>query len=486
MATTVVMPKQGQSVESCIIVEWKVTVGAAVAEGDVLCDVETDKATLEVPAPVAGVLLAQLAAAGDDVPVLAPIAVIGAPGEAVGESGGAGEAAAAPAPAVDAANVAPAEPAVAAAQASAVGAPAGAATSADGAAISPRARHTAARKGVETAALAGSGPGGRIIERDVLAAAAAQPVAAAQPRLTPVAKAKLAEGGYSVPAQGSGPGGRVMSRDLRQADVAPGEAPAAVPVAAAPQSAAPAAAAATPAALAADEVTRIAVKGVRKVIAERMLASLQTTAQLTLNAGADARALLALRARLKESPEALALRAITINDLVLFAVARSLQQHLDLNAHFVTQNGEGAILQFKPVHLGFAVDTPRGLVVPVIRNAQTLTLRALAAESKRLATAAQEGKSAPDDLQGGTFTVSNLGGLGIESFTPVLNPPQVAILGVANVQLKPVQGKAGVEFLPHLGLSLTINHQVVDGAPGARFLQTLAANLAAVDLLPVG
>ncbi|MGL4651081.1 MAG: dihydrolipoamide acetyltransferase family protein [Caldilineaceae bacterium] len=464
MATTVVMPKQGQTVESCIIVEWKVAVGAPVAEGDILCDVETDKATLEVPSPVAGVLLAQLYPAGAEVPVLAPIATVGEPGEQA-EAAPAPEAAAAPTPT-------PAAPTSVKPQPSPSYAPTGMAAPGNGAPVSPRARATAERKGLDPYALTGSGPGGRVIERDVLA------VTAAQPKLTPVAKAMVAEGGFTVPPQGSGPGGRVMSRDLGRASETAAPAAPTIP--------APAAAPAPAVAPAAgDEFTRTSVKGVRKVIAERMLASLQTTAQLTMNASADARALQALRARLKTSPEALGLRGITINDLVLFAVARTLTQHADLNAHFVTQNGEGAILQFRPVHVGFAVDTPRGLLVPVIRNAHALTLRALAVEAKRLSNAAIEGKSAPDDLQGGTFTVTNLGGFGVESFTPVLNPPQVGILGVGNINLKPVQGAAGVEFVPHIGLSLTINHQVVDGAPGARFLQTLAANIAAIDLLPL-
>jgi pyruvate dehydrogenase E2 component (dihydrolipoamide acetyltransferase) len=124
--------------------------------------------------------------------------------------------------------------------------------------------------------------------------------------------------------------------------------------------------------------------------------------------------------------------------------------------------------------------------VPVIRNADSLSLRALAGEAKRLAAAALDNKSAPDDLAGGTFTVTNLGGFGVESFTPVLNPPQVGILGVGNIALRPVQGAGGVEFIPHLGLSLTINHQVVDGAPGARFLQTVAGHIANIDLLLAG
>jgi pyruvate dehydrogenase E2 component (dihydrolipoamide acetyltransferase) len=454
MATAVIMPKLGNSVESTIIVEWKKHVGDVVAEGDILCDVETDKAVMEVPSTSAGTLLALLADAGDEVPVMAEIAVIGEAGEDVsgwssaeaheqlienGERLSSNEAAA------------PAEPAPRPSPL----APSGA--------ISPRARHLAEGKGVDVAGVRGTGPEGRIIERDVLAALAAQP------KLTPVAKAMVESGDFTAPAQGSGPRGRVTKSDLISAT---SEA-AARPTAAAES-------APRPAPLALDEVTVIPVKGVRKVIAQRMLASLQTTAQLTLNASADARAMQALRARFKASDEALGLRSVTLNDLVLLATARALREHPTLNALFEDES----IKQYRAVHLGVAVDTPRGLLVPVIRHADTLSLKQLAMEAKRLAVAAQEGKATMDELNGGTFTVTNLGAFGIESFTPVLNPPQVAILGVSNIQLKPVSGADGaVEFLPHIGLSLTINHQVVDGAPAARFLQTLARYLADVDLL---
>ena len=210
-----------------------------------------------------------------------------------------------------------------------------------------------------------------------------------------------------------------------------------------------------------------------------MLASLQTTAQLTLNASADARALLAYRQRLKESSETLGLQKVTINDLILLAVSRILPQHPDLNALFQAE----AIYRYQDVHLGAAVDTPRGLMVPKIRRANTLSLKQIAAESKRLAAACLEGKINPDELSGGTFTVTNLGSLGVESFTPVLNPPEVAILGVGNINLKPVEIEGQLEFIPHLNLSLTINHQVVDGAPAARFLQALAQGLAQIELL---
>jgi pyruvate dehydrogenase E2 component (dihydrolipoamide acetyltransferase) len=228
-----------------------------------------------------------------------------------------------------------------------------------------------------------------------------------------------------------------------------------------------------------DEISEIPVQGVRKVIAERMLHSLQTTAQLTLNAPADARALLAYRKRLKNSAEALGLREVTIGDLVLYAVSRTLPDHPHLNALF---NGE-SILQYHAVHLALAVDTPRGLVVPVIRDAHALSLKQISLEVKRLALACQDGRVKPDELTDGTFTVSNLGAFGVEEFTPILNPPQVGILGVGNINLKPVDVNGEVEFIPHLGLSLTINHQVVDGAPGARFLQALSGNLADLELI---
>jgi pyruvate dehydrogenase E2 component (dihydrolipoamide acetyltransferase) len=337
--------------------------------------------------------------------------------------------------------------------------------------VSPRARNLAAREGLELAGLAGSGPGGRIIERDVLAALASRP------KLSPLAQAKLAEGGFTAPERGSGPRGRVMTRDLRPAEmeVIEQESKEVREMRDSRETK-------ESREVGAEEGAVERIMGVRKVIAERMLASMQTTAQLTLNASADARALQALRSRFKASPEGFGLQAVTINDLILLAVARTLPQHPDLNARF---QGD-TITRFRRVHLGMAVDTPRGLMVPVLRGADQLSLRQISYEAKRLATACQERRITPDELAGGTFTVTNLGGLGIESFTPVLNPPEVAILGVGNINLKPVQAGQEIAFVPHIGLSLTINHQVVDGAPAARFLQALAQALADIDLLVMG
>lgn len=455
MATAVLMPKQGQTVESCIIVEWKKRPGDSVAEGEILCEVETDKAVLEVPSPTAGTLLARFFNAGDDVPVLTAIAAIGAAGEdaralrPANASTFVPDVIAAPTPPP---TPPPAEKSTSTTLGTDVSTPPPPPTFG----ISPRARGLAEREAVDTAALQGSGPGGRILERDVQAALSEQP------KFSPVAKAMVAAGEFVAPAQGSGPGGRVMARDLT-----PPAPPAPTPPAVAPMQGGH------------EDIEEIPVRGVRKVIAERMLASLHTTAQLTMHSSADARTLQQLRKRLKASDPALGLQGVTINDLILFVVTRVLLQHPILNATF----GDNLIRQYGTVHLGFAVDTPRGLLVPVIRHAEQMSLRGLAQATKSLAAGAQDGSLAPDDLTGGTFTVTNLGSLGVDSFTPILNPPQVAILGVSSIQIKPVEVDEQLEFIPHIGLSLTINHQVVDGAPGARFLQALGQGLRDLDLL---
>jgi len=230
---------------------------------------------------------------------------------------------------------------------------------------------------------------------------------------------------------------------------------------------------------AAEPVREVPVTGIRKIIAERMAESLSSTAQLTLHASADASSILSYRKQLKGSPEDTGLTSITINDLVLYAVSRILPQYTRLNGHFLGEK----IVEYSNVHLGMAVDTERGLMVPVIRAAQSLSLKDLSNRATEMRRACTEGKITADDLKGGTFTVTNLGPLGVEMFTPVLNIPEVAILGVGNIQLKPVMVNDQVQFIPHIGLSLTVNHQAVDGAPVAAFLQKLAQGLARFELL---
>jgi pyruvate dehydrogenase E2 component (dihydrolipoamide acetyltransferase) len=445
------MPKQGNTVESCIIVNWQKGIGDQISSGDVLCEVETDKATLEVESTASGTILALYFEEGDEVPVLTSIAAVGEPGDAIvglaPDGALAGQTAttdqeAAPIPEVTVPSqvAPPIHTPISPIVQSSVG-------------ISPRAKNLAQMRNIETSNVAGTGPGGRIIERDIEAAVALQP------RLTPVASRMVDEGEFTALGAGSGFGGRITSKDLIPRIDSPEVMPEPVSVA--------------------DEVLETPVQGVRKVIAERMLHSLQTTAQLTLNTSADARALLAFRKRLKNSAEALGLQGVTIGDLVFYAVSRTLLDFPELNALF----DGSSIASYKHVHLALAVDAPRGLTVPVIRNADTLSLKQISSEAKRLAIACQDGRIAPDELTGGTFTVSNLGALGIEDFTPILNPPQVGILGVGNINLKPVNVNGQVQFHPYMGLSLTINHQAVDGAPGARFLQALSKKFADIDLM---
>jgi pyruvate dehydrogenase E2 component (dihydrolipoamide acetyltransferase) len=448
MATAVIMPRQGQSVESCILVEWLVAVGDQVSEGQALATIETDKAVFEVESPAAGEILALFGEAGDDIPVLENIAAIGSAGEDVSALSPSGaEAAASESAPAEAAS----EPAASTAQPASTPAAvpvAAAPTVAAGGAVSPRARMEASKAGVDASALTGTGPNGRIIARDVKAAAASAP------RMSAAARA-AAEGGMVAPASGTGPGGMVLASDM-------GATGSAVPVATAP----------------AGEVVEIPVSGIRKIIAERMHASLSTTAQLTMTRSVDATSILGYRAKVKAQAEAMGLPSITINDMVVFALVRTLKEFPELNAHFLGDK----IVQFPYVNIGIAVDTPRGLIVPNVKGADTMGLAGISQSIKPMAEAALAGSINPDQLSGGTFTITNLGMLGVETFTPVLNAPEVAILGVGGLTLKPVMKDGEVVHVQSLALSLTVEHQAVDGAPAARFLAALAARLEAFEL----
>lgn len=477
MAVKIVMPKQGNSVESCVIDEWKKKEGDTVAVGDIICEAETDKSTIEVEATADGTVLKILYKEGDDVPVMLPIMIVGNPGEDISallaesdsKAAGAGSdskpAAAAAGEAAVSSRAAQVSSAVSSQAASSPAVQAPAATAAvtreasDGSsgfvAVSPRARNLAAKGGIDAAAVAPTGPKGRVIERDVKAALEGR-----QP-LTPAALAALAaDGGAVAPAFGSGIGGRVLVRDLKRRVAAAG-------VMAAEKLAFP------------GVMTEVAVKGVRKVTAKRMLESMQTTAQLTLNAYADATVLKGLREKFKAADPQLGVGRITLNDMVMFAVSYTLRQFPELNAHFMGDK----IVQYESVHLGMAVDTPKGLMVACIRNADARSLRGISAEAKRLVDICRAGKAQPDDISGSTFSVTNVGAFGINTFTPVLNIPEVAILGVAAVEPRPVRKGGSVEFVDMMGLSLTINHMAIDGAPGARFLKALCDNIANLDML---
>ena len=461
MATVVVMPQLGNSVESCLIVSWQVGVGDEIAESAIVCEVETDKASMEVPSSAAGTVLALLWDEGDDVPVKEPLLVVGAAGEdpkpaldAAGWKGKDGEGAE---PAADA----PAEAPAAEEKEEAAPADDVQRTAATGAS-SPRARNLAAAKSLDIATVAeGSGPGGRVIERDVQAALSNATPGAAR------------AGAHGSDAEGTGLGGRVTTGDLAApstSDDAPAK-PAAPAFVSTGNREYP------------GPTTEAPLKGIRKVISERMMHSLASSAQLTYTSTAKAAGLMALRKKLKGSPEELGLSAVTIGDLVGFAAVKTAARHTNHNAHLE----DGKLTTFENVHLGMAVDTPRGLLVPTVRGANQMSLREFSATSKQLAFAAIDGKIEPDLLAGATFTVSNLGGFGIESFTPLLNVPQVAILGVDAIFPRATineDGSVGVE--QRIGFSLTADHRVIDGADAARFLQDLVKAIENIDITALG
>ena len=406
--------------ETRTIIAWTKEIGDPVSAGEPICEVETDKATVEIESQTDGVLVAKLFEVGAEIPEDGPIAMVGDPDEIGAAEIGMADAAAEPGDAAPPEPAVPPEPAAA---------PAPQPAAPRRLAVSPRARKRAAELSVTLAGLTGTGPGGRIIERDVLAAGV-------------LAAGALAAGSAAQPA-------------------APAPA-----LAAAPEPAA------------ADQV--IPVRGARRLVAERMHASLRDTAQLTMTSYADATRLLQLRAAFKTADPQFEMSGVTLNDLLLFAVARTLTEHPEINA--TCRDGESGleIVRSAAVHLAFAVDTPRVLMVPVIRDAAGLRVRELSKRAADLAERCREGSIAPAELSGGTFTVSNLGSFGVESFTPILNPPQAAILGVGAVSWRPI-GEQAVQ--QQIALSLTIDHRLIDGAPAARFLQTLCARIAELDVL---
>lgn len=436
MANAVIMPRQGQSVESCIITSWNKKVGDKVAVGDVLFSYETDKSAFDEKSEVEGTLLKVLFDEGDDVPCLETVCYIGNEGETVAD-----EAKAAP----EAKPEEKAEVKAEAAEAKTAEVDIPVRAEGERVKISPRARNLALKTGADLSHAGATGPNGRIIERDVVAAL---------------------DAGYTVPT--------AKVEDFlagRFTAEVKAEAPAAAPA----QVAAPAAPAAAPEA----EYEDVKLPQIRKVIARSMQASLQECAQLTLNASFDATQIMAFRAAMKANGEAMGMGNITINDMILFAVAKTLPAHKSLNAHFLGEN----MRFFHNVNLGIAVDTERGLMVPTVACAEKLSLSELAKASKAVITEAQSGTISPDKLKGASFTVSNLGAMGVESFTPVINPPQTGILGVCSLTKRVKEVGGAPVFYPCIPLSLTFDHRALDGAPAARFLRDLCTNLENFNLL---
>jgi pyruvate dehydrogenase E2 component (dihydrolipoamide acetyltransferase) len=433
MASKVLLPKLGQTMEEGTIVEWLKQEGDPIAKGEAIFQVESDKAVLEVESKEAGVLRKILVDKGVKVPIMTPVAILGASNEDI--SALLAEAglpqAAAPSATPQATALAPAE---------AVPMPPQPITGRERTFASPRARKLAEEKGVDLAYVLGSGPEGRIIEKDVLGYLARQPLA------TPLARKVAAEAGIALGNVPSA-GGRISAAQVRAA--------AATTLGAAPASAQPGA----------GEV--IPMAGVRAIIAERMATSAHTTASVTLQSTVDATEFVALRTRLKEALAKELGFDVGYNDLLALIVARCLIEFPYMNAR-LEANG---IRRLTEVNVGLAVDTERGLIVPVIRNAATLSLKQLAKQFRELVARAREGKALPDDLTGGTFTITNLGMYGLDLFTPIINLPECAILGVGRIRPEPAVVDGQVVVRQHMGLSLTFDHRLVDGAPAARFLQ---------------
>ena len=410
MAVPVLMPRQGQSVETCILGQWYKTVGEEVNVGDILFSYETDKASFEEEAKEDGILLTTFFNEGDEVPVLVNVAVIGKKGESFDEFLPRGEATEekpeqkeqeeAPKVIEFEVDIDPTNNRIR---------------------ISPLAKKMAEKKGVDIQSIKGSGPHGRIIARDV----------------------EFAE--------------KVVKKTVEQTKVAVTQKSVAPP-------------APTVVLESGEDYEIKSIPNIRKLIANAMHQSLQNSAQLTHHLSADARQLQRLRKKFKaEFAEGKIKQNITINDLVCFAVIRALEKFPQANTHY---HGD-KMKWFNKVHLGLAVDTERGLMVPALKNADDLSISGLSGQLKELSTAARNGNVNPDLLSpaAATFTVSNLGNYGVEMFTPVINLPQTAILGVCAIIPRPKEIEEGVYgFVPMIGLSLTYNHQALDGGEATLFL----------------
>ena len=531
MAQLFRMPQPGSTMEEGTIVQWRVKEGETVKAGQPLVDIETDKATLEIEAESDGVLHRILAQAGETVPVHDPIAILGTADELLEPE----EGTASGTPYVGATLALPHEsggatlalPSQSALPNPQTREPDNAQRPTPNAPLSasPRAQRIAAEKGVSLAVLAGrgTGPDGRIIERDVLAYLEAQaeisavvPVVVSQtmapskpesdlavlpaPRLTPMAAKMASDLGVEVADLALGlPGSRVRREDIvRHQEEASGVRRSALPsepeegtasgtpyvgasLALPSQSALPNpqtrepdnAPRPTPNASLAQHPTPSPLTPFRKRIAENVTKSALTIPRVTLVLEVDMTECVGLREKILPDFEKGYGVRLSFTDCLLRAVAKSLPDFPLLNASLVGD----AVQVHREIHLGIAVAVEEGLLVPVLKNAQSLSLAELAQRGKSLIERAREGKATPDDLSGGTFTVTNLGAFGIDLFDPILVPGQSAILGIGRIAEKPAVFEGQIVPRSLMNLCLSFDHRILDGAPAAQFLQSLKALL---------
>jgi pyruvate dehydrogenase E2 component (dihydrolipoamide acetyltransferase) len=427
MAVEFVMPRMGLTMEEGAVVKWHKQVGEQVKKGELLVEIETDKVTTEVESNADGILGKILIAEGVSVPIGTPIAYIIAPGELLPEPESANQVAQ---------TTQGSKPNIAFTDVTHTR------SSSDGQNLraSPAARRAARELNLELEAIEGHGPQGRILETDVRRAWA-QIKRAPERRATPLAARVAADKGIDLSqVQGSGPRGRIRKSDLLIATAA--QEP---------------------------EGEFIELSSAHKVMAERMAASFQTAPHFYLVTEADASALVNLRQNLLPKIEATQGIRLTYTDLLAFFLAKALAEQPMVNAAWA----DGQIRLNPDVNLGIAVDSPRGLIVPVIHTAEKLSLGQIAQARSGLTEKARAGSLSLDDLAGGTFTLSNLGAFRVDTFNAVLNPPQAAILAVGQIHDKVVPHEGQPAIRPVIGLSLTCDHRVLDGAAGARFLTRL-------------
>ncbi len=423
MSTKVVMEALSPTMEEGRLVEWKKQEGEAVAVGDVLAEVETDKAVMELVARAGGTLLKQLVPAGTTVPVSELVGVIGEAGEKV-EDGGAATPARKPAPKADAAQEQATQPAPDRNRPSSMP-------------PAPAAEAVTEGNGQQPTKPSAPRPAGRV-------------------KSSPLARRMAAEKGIDLSGvTGSGPEGRVIARDLEGAAQA---APAARGAAAPP-----------PRSPTAPPYQDVPLTQIRKTIAKRLSQSIgpiptfYLTTEVDMERSADAReALLAAGGE-----------KVSFNDIILKAVAMALRQHPECNAWWQDDH----IRYWNEVHVSMAVAIEDGLITPVIRHTDLKSLREIAAEARDLAGRARERKLKPEEYTGGTFSVSNLGMLDIHEFTAVINPPEAGIIAVGRMVEQPVVHEGAVTIRRRMRLTMSCDHRVIDGATGARFLQTLKGML---------
>ncbi|MCY4552230.1 MAG: dihydrolipoamide acetyltransferase family protein [Candidatus Poribacteria bacterium] len=442
MAVELKMLQMDQTMTKGKIGKWLVKEGDTVTEGQPLLEIETDKVVHEQESPTEGVIAQILAEEGTNVPVNALLAVIGAPGEEVARVEA--DTAVEQQEPEQTEPVQPAQPKPTPPVATTIAPKA-----------SPAARQLAEKLAIDLTEVTASGPGGRILEGDVqryIDLRGPAPTETARLKASPLARRLAKEHGVNLSAiAGSGPDGRIVRDDVLQAASTAPEIPV-VETSALQQPA---------------EV--IAMDGIRGIIAERMTLSLQTNASVTLHTEVDATGFVELRGMLNDKLQAREV-SITYTDLLVKVVANALQEHPRLNA---TLTDEGIHL-LPEINIGVAVALEDGLVVPVVRNADKERLSEISGQVKSFAERARSNQLTPGELQGGTFTITNLGNFGIDAFTPIINPPESAILGVGRILKKPVVHEDEIVARSMLTLSLTFDHRVVDGAPAAQFLQTVS------------